>query len=361
MTTKQKKSIFSQASGTLAGSGIDALFNKSNPDYALVPIYTIAVKEQVRKTFEDAENPLDDLAASIKAQGVLQPILLRPLGEGYELVAGERRLRAANRVGLEEIPAYIREMSDEEARDAQLAENIHRMNLSMMEEAARIQRDLDDLGSVEAVLAKYHKSHGWISKKLQLLKLPQQANRIVMEHISADQELILEVARLEKRNPEAAAELVDQLKKNRGSSNARDQVKAVKEQTKPKKPFGHPEPNSGTEIFAPAKKQRGIEEILDDGYKNLQAGQTVNKAFAFDEVPEGTIDKVHAYLKAAYDNGLSEGNTTDALIVGLRSNRYTTEGKGAFLLAAFVQGAARKTFDPNSIFNGFRLGRNTRG
>jgi len=348
-TTKPaKKGIFAQASSALSGSGIDALFNKS-PAYALIPVADIAVKAQVRKTFEDAENPLDDLAASIAAQGVLQPILIRPLGEGYELIAGERRLRAANRVGLETIPAYIREMTDEEAKDAQLAENIHRMNLTMLEEAAQIQRDLDELGSVEAVLAKYHKSHGWISKKLQLLKLPQQANRIVMENISADQELILDVARIEKRNPEAAAELVDQLKKNRGA-NARDQVKAVKEQTKPK---------ASTEIFAPAKTQKGIEEILEDVYSNLQAGYTVSKAF--EDAPEGTIKQVDAYLKTAYDDALTAKKATDALIVGLRNRRYATKGKGAFLLAAFMQGIAKQPFDSSGIFADFKIGRKFRG
>ncbi|MDG5824449.1 ParB/RepB/Spo0J family partition protein (plasmid) [Xylella fastidiosa subsp. pauca] len=112
----------------------------------------------MRESFEDEENTLEDLAASIKVRGVLQPILLRSNSEGYELIAGERRYRASKLAGLEQIPAYIREMSDEEAEDAQMAENIHRKNLTQIEEAKKIQRDLDKLGSVDAVLEKHQKA-----------------------------------------------------------------------------------------------------------------------------------------------------------------------------------------------------------
>ena len=72
---------------------------------------------------------------------MLQPILLRPNSNGYELI-GERRYRVSKLAGFDQIPAYIRDMTDEEAEDAQMAENIHRKNLTQIEEAKKIQRDL---------------------------------------------------------------------------------------------------------------------------------------------------------------------------------------------------------------------------
>ncbi|WP_233341878.1 ParB/RepB/Spo0J family partition protein, partial [Xylella fastidiosa] len=151
--TATKENAFAGASDAL-GAGIDALFADQGAQYSLIPLDMIQVKTQIRESFEDEENTLEDLAASIKVRGVLQPILLRPNSDGYELIAGERRYRASKLAGLEQIPAYIREMSDEEAEDAQMAENIQRKNLTQIEEAKKIQRDLDKLGSVDAVLEK---------------------------------------------------------------------------------------------------------------------------------------------------------------------------------------------------------------
>ena len=219
----------------ILGAGIDALFANTGAQYSVIPLDMIEVKAQIREDFEDEENTLEDLAASIKARGVLQPILLRPTDSGYELVAGERRYRASKLAGLADIPAYIREMTDEEADDAQLAENIHRKNLTQIEEAKKIQRDLDRLGSVEAVLEKHQKSRPWLSKMLALLSLPEQAKRLVTENVSADVEVINTVKTVEKADPVKAKALVDELKKTRGKENARDKAAAVKEEVKPSK------------------------------------------------------------------------------------------------------------------------------
>ena len=131
-------------------------------------------------------------------------------------------------------------MTDEEAEDAQLAENIHRKNLTQIEEAMKIQRDLDRLGSVEAVLEKHHKSRPWLSKMLSLLNLPEQAKRLVIENVSADIEVINTVKTIEKLDPVKAKALVDDLKMTRGKENARDKVAAVKEEVKPSKKTKEP-------------------------------------------------------------------------------------------------------------------------
>ncbi|CAG0956342.1 partial Chromosome-partitioning protein Spo0J, partial [Gammaproteobacteria bacterium] len=204
-------SAYDDATGFLSG-GIDSLFSLGNNEYALIDLDQIEVKEQIRESFEDEHNTLDDLADSIKARGILQPVLVRPSAHaGYELIAGERRYRAAILAGMTQIPAVIKEMTDEEAEDAQLAENIHRKNLTQIEEAKKIQKDLDRLGSTEAVLAKHHKSKAWLSKTLSLLSLPGQAKRLVTEDISADIEVINAVKGIEKIDPEAAKD-IDALK-----------------------------------------------------------------------------------------------------------------------------------------------------
>ncbi len=217
------------------GAGVDALFADTGAHYSLIPIDMIEVKAQIRETFEDDENTLEDLAASIKARGVLQPILLRPTEDGYELIAGERRYRASKLAGLDQIPAYIREMTDDEAEDAQMAENIHRKNLTQIEEAKKIQRDLEKLGSIEAVLEKHQKRRPWLSKMMALLDLPEQSKRLVEENVSADVEVINLVKTVEKTDPKKAKALVDDLKTTRGKANARKTAQAVKDEVKPKK------------------------------------------------------------------------------------------------------------------------------
>jgi ParB family transcriptional regulator, chromosome partitioning protein len=215
-------------------NGISSLFEKQDAEFSTIPLDMIEVKIQVREVFEDEDNALADLAENIKKQGVLQPILLRPTQDGYELIAGERRLRAAKLAGLEVIPAYIREMSDEEAEYAQFSENIHRKNLTQIEEAKKLQRDLDRLGNRQAVCELHQKSYSWLVKRLSLLALPEQAKRLITENISADVETILLVKTSEELDPEAARTLVDKLKQT-GGKNARKEAAAVKDVVKPPK------------------------------------------------------------------------------------------------------------------------------
>ena len=223
---------------TIPGLGLDSLFAESANNFSLVYIDQIEVNGQIRQIFEDDENSLSELAESIKVRGVLQPILIRPNPNSksraaYELVAGERRYRASQIVGLEQIPAYIREFTDEEAEDAQYAENVQRKNLTQIEEARKLQRDLDKLGSTEAVLQKHNKSRAWLSKMLGLLKLPEQTKRLIEENISADVEIIHAVKAIEKISRPEAKALVEELKSTPMDGKARDKVAKVKDKVKP--------------------------------------------------------------------------------------------------------------------------------
>lgn len=332
------------------GAGIDALFSEQGAQYSLVLLDDIEVKSQIRESFEDEENTLHDLAESIKARGVLQPILLRPTPSGFELVAGERRFRAAKMAGLEKIPAYIRELTDEEADDAQLAENIHRKNLTQVEEAKKIQRDLDRLGSVEAVLEKHQKSRAWLSKMLSLLNLPEQAKRLVTENVSADVEVINIVKTIEKTSPAKAKELVDELKGSRGKANARNLATKAKDLVKPSKtPAAPNDRNPGGVKVSPAsaKELQGKQPQAE----SFIPGDALAKAY-FDIFESGkkpgavleTMTKankqaIETYLRVFYDAGKQAKDVGRGVIQGIRRGQFSPDGEGAFALVAFLHGA----------------------
>ena len=281
-----KNNSFKEAS-TVIGAGIDTLFNAEGPQFTNVYLDMIVIKKQIRDVFEDDENTLADLAEDIKVRGVLQPIVLCETDDGYVLVAGERRYRASVLAGLDQIPAMIHKMTPEEAREAQIAENIHRLNLKQIEEARTLQEDLDKLGSVSAVCEKYKKNKVWLSKRLSLLTLPEQAKRLVMEDISADIEVLNTVKTIEKADPEAAKALVDGLKDTLGTGNVRDKVAAVKAQVKPSKAqilkqeedkqeqelddsgFTPEETTNVVPIFAPAKHVQPDNGQVDDANASI--------------------------------------------------------------------------------------------
>ncbi len=258
---------------TAPGLGLDALFADSANNFSMVYLDQIEVKGQLRQEFEDDENTLSELADSIKARGVLQPVLLRPNPNGkgraaYQLVAGERRYRASLMADLEQIPAYIRELTDEEAEDAQYAENVQRKNLTQIEEAKKLQRDLDRLGSTDAVLQKHNKSRAWLSKMLNLLYLPENTRRLVTENISADVEVINAVKGIERKNPIEAKALVEELKNTPRQGNAREKVAEVKDKVKPPKPktpaAQAPSSHQMLDAFAEAKTKL-VEEMANLG------------------------------------------------------------------------------------------------
>jgi ParB family chromosome partitioning protein len=127
--------------------------------------------QQPRTVFE--AEAFAELVHSIREFGVLQPIVVRPLGAGYELIMGERRLRASKEAGLLSIPAVVRETADENMLRDALLENIHRANLNPLEEASAYKQMLEDFGTTQDQLAdKLGRSRPQITNTLRLLKLP---------------------------------------------------------------------------------------------------------------------------------------------------------------------------------------------
>jgi len=128
---------------------------------------------QPRRIFDDGA--IDELAVSIREHGVIQPLLLRPVGSGYEIVVGERRFRAARKAGIRTVPALVRRMDDSESLELALIENIQREDLNIVEEAEAYRDLLEQFGySQEELSRRVGKDRSTISNTLRLLKLPDE-------------------------------------------------------------------------------------------------------------------------------------------------------------------------------------------
>jgi len=162
------------------GRGLGSLLSpnlSTNEDKSLKKINIseiVANLNQPRKNFKNEE--LEDLASSIKYQGILQPIVVRKLVSGtFEIIAGERRWRAAQIAGIHEIPALIKEMNDDEAQEAALIENIQRENLNAVEEARAFKQILEHKNlDYEKLSKSIGKSKSHISNMVRLLDLDQE-------------------------------------------------------------------------------------------------------------------------------------------------------------------------------------------
>jgi ParB family transcriptional regulator, chromosome partitioning protein len=165
------------------GRGLDALIPRSMGNVpSKLPIQQLeGNKQQPRTVFDDAA--LKELSQSILEKGIIQPLLVRPKGDKYEIVAGERRWRAAKLAGLTEVPVLIRELSDQETLEIALIENLQREDLNPLEEAKAFQ-GLLDLGSTQDELAKtLGKGRSTITNALRLLTLPRDAQKALEDGI----------------------------------------------------------------------------------------------------------------------------------------------------------------------------------
>jgi len=172
----------------LGEMGLNELLNDLNPSTASgekkselkkLPIDTVQPgRYQPRKQMP--QEALEELANSIKAQGIIQPIVVRHIGQGYEIIAGERRWRAAQMAGLHEVPVIIRDIPDEAAVAMSLIENIQRQDLNVIEEAVALQRLIDEFSMTHQEVAEsVGKSRASVTNMLRLLKLNPDVRSLV--------------------------------------------------------------------------------------------------------------------------------------------------------------------------------------
>ena len=206
------------------GRGLDAIFGNDHLDAKLKPMTEmaeIAVSEiipnptQPRTQFD--EEALDELADSIRTLGVIQPITVKRQGDGkYIIISGERRWRAAQRADVATLPAYIREVDDENLHAMALVENIQRQDLNAIEIALGMQRLIDECGLTQDALSeKVGKKRSTVSNFLRLLKLPDEIQLALKEGlISAGHAKAIAGAPAEDEEyPESYLRLVEQLER----------------------------------------------------------------------------------------------------------------------------------------------------
>lgn len=187
-------------------------------------------KYQPRKDFND--EAIASLADSVKEKGILQPILVRRHADKYEIIAGERRFRAAKKAGLADVPVIIKEMSDNEVLEVALIENIVRQNLTALEEAAGLQQLMTTFSYTQEKLAKaVCKSRSYIANSLRLLQLPEDVKILLNEgKISAGHARTL--VGLENA-ADLARKIVDE---GLNVRQTEDLISALKQPEKPKTP-----------------------------------------------------------------------------------------------------------------------------
>jgi len=158
------------------GRGLGALIPQAPPPK--VAERTVSIERivpspwQPRARFEDTK--LEEMAESIREHGIVEPLVVRPREDGFELVAGERRLRAARLAGLENVPVVVRDMDDREAVEITLIENLQREDLTALEEAAAFVRLMEEFGATQEDVAKrVGRSRPAVANTIRLLSLPQ--------------------------------------------------------------------------------------------------------------------------------------------------------------------------------------------
>src|SRR5918992_2317624 len=168
------------------GRGLSALLSETtsqvSEDLKEIDIDLIEPNNlQPRTRFDEAQ--LEELAQSIKANGIVQPILVRRIGgERYQIVVGERRWRAAQRAGLQKVPAVIREIPDDRMLELALIENIQRQELNAIEEAHAYKRLIETFGLTQEVVAqRVGRDRTFVTNYLRLLRLPEDIQRLVEE------------------------------------------------------------------------------------------------------------------------------------------------------------------------------------
>ena len=205
-------------------------------------------REQPRKNFD--EDALLELAESIKQFGVLQPLLVQKKDDYYEIIAGERRWRAAKLAGLKEVPVIIKDFSDQEVVEIALIENIQREDLNAIEEAVAYKRLMEEFHLKQDEIAeRVSKSRTTITNSLRLLNLAKEVQQMLVENrLSSGHARAL----LSLEDPKLQIELAHKIEQNKMS--VREVEKAVKLMGKEKKP----------------KKEKQVDEALELVFRDLE-------------------------------------------------------------------------------------------
>lgn len=176
--TQPEENQFINESPASDASTHDAMDRDYNGQLWLDVIAIATNPHQPRKEFDEVE--IADLADSIREHGVIQPLVVRQSGKSFELIAGERRLRAAQAAGWERVPVLVREVTDQQVAELAIVENVQRKDLNALEKAACFQKYLQDYGCTQEELAsRIHIDRSTIANHIRLLDLPEQVKKLI--------------------------------------------------------------------------------------------------------------------------------------------------------------------------------------
>jgi ParB family chromosome partitioning protein len=276
------------------GKGLSALIPDAPPAVAPGPLQVdidlLAPNDhQPRRTFD--EGPLEELARSIQARGIIQPLLVRPAGTGYRIIAGERRWRAAQLAGLQRVPVVIKEVAESDHRqqlEIALIENLQREDLNPIEEARAYQRLVDEFQMrQEDIAARVGKDRATVANVLRLLKLPDEvrgniaSGELSMGHARA----ILGLAG-EDEQRQMAREVI-----SRGLSVRETEAHVKRAAAAPLATSPPPRPQKDVHTRA-AEEQLRLALGTDVAINRKRRGGTVQIAFA----NEDELQRIYEYL-----------------------------------------------------------------
>ena len=239
-------------------------------------------RSQPRKHFDDSK--LQELADSIKGKGILEPLLVRKATDGYELIIGERRWRAAQKAGLREVPVLVKEMDERDVLEASLIENVQRDDLNPLEEAGAYKRLVEEFGiSQEELGTRLGKDRTTITNTLRLLKLPPEVkDHLLQNRISSGHARAILSLEMKERQKELCNLIVQKgLSVREAEALAKQWSKKTKRVTTPQKGGGDLETQLktledslrqrlGTKVKIIAKGRRGKLEVEYYSFEDLE-------------------------------------------------------------------------------------------
>ena len=274
------------------GSGVDALLSRGagqtheadDSRLRQIPLAQLRPSPYQPRTRFD-ERMIDSLAASLKEKGALQPILVRPAGNQYELVAGERRLRAAQAAGLESLPAFVRDLSDEEAATMTLIENIQREDLNPIDEARALRNLADQFHQThEQIARQVGRARTTVTNLIRLLDLCPEVQDLVR-----DGKISMGHAKVLISLPAKDQKLLAQAIQDEGLS-VRDTERRVQEQ----EPTPEPQPEKPRPDPDVVRLQQRLSDIL--GYpttlRQNRKGGTLMVRYSNETSLQGLLDRL---------------------------------------------------------------------
>ena len=332
--------------------------DESAPTSTKLNLDDIVTRKQIRKTFENEDNPLSGLADSIKAIGVMQPVAVWGKKDGsFVLIYGERRFRASRLANKSDIPVLIHRFpgfSEDEVEKRiskmQWDENQQRKELALFEKAEEFQAALDSGMSMEEIVKFFVVKRSKLTKMLSLLKLPVKIKSLVKEGLISDLEVLYAISRIENKEPDKLEEIVEALTQSDQTVSARKIVDDIKNKGKPIKV----KPPKAAKTKAEDNQNEDEDNQTEDLFQKAKAktktpsGNSVLSAMGSsnesdeqvkDKQPDEIVIDRNTSLKDWFTRGQKAKETASVVLEGLRNGSFAQSGEGAYRLAAFLHGA----------------------